>query len=93
MVEGVLQAGTCDEWLARLDEVHIPASRYARVDELFDDPHLLATGFFEAVDHPTEGRLVQIPTPIVVDGGKADAGLPAPLLGADTDGVLGELSG
>src|SRR5436190_15324819 len=90
VVEGVLQAGTCDEWLARLDAVHIPASRYARVDELFDDPHLLATGFFEAVDHPTEGRLVQIPTPIVVDGGKAGLGRPAPLLGADTEAILGD---
>ena len=46
----------------------IPAVRYARVDDLFDDPHLADAGLFQHVQHPTEGELLQISTPITFDG-------------------------
>jgi crotonobetainyl-CoA:carnitine CoA-transferase CaiB-like acyl-CoA transferase len=86
-----LRTDTTANWFARLTTAGIPAVPYNRVDDLFDDPHLNAVGFFEEVDHETEGRLLQYATPILFDGERPPLGSPAPSLGADTDDVLGEL--
>ena len=86
-----LRRDTTAAWFERLTEAGIPAVPYNRVDDLFDDPHLRAVGFWETVEHPTEGTLLQCPTPITFDGEHASAAVPAPALGADTDAVLAEL--
>ena len=52
------------EWLAILDRIDVPCSAINTLDDLLDDPHLKATGFFETVDHPQEGRLVTTKPPI-----------------------------
>ena len=72
----------------RLTAAGIPAVPYNRVDDLFDDPHLDDVGFWEEVEHPTEGTLLQVPTPFTYDGGSPRLGLGAQL-GADTSAVLG----
>jgi crotonobetainyl-CoA:carnitine CoA-transferase CaiB-like acyl-CoA transferase len=61
------------------------------VEDLFHDEHLADVGFWETVDHPTEGPLLQFRMPVTFDGEKPSMGLPAPRLGADTDAVLAEL--
>ncbi len=83
--------GTTAEWFERLRAAGIPAAPYNRVDDLFDDPHLEAIGFWQDYDHPTEGATLQYVTPIRFDGERAPLGRPAPELGADTAEVLGEL--
>lgn len=52
------------EWLALLGEADVPCSTVNTIDDLLADPHLAATGFFEAIDHPTEGRLVGTRPPV-----------------------------
>ncbi len=66
-----LRERTTDEWLGKLHAAGIPAVRYSRVDDLFDDPHLADAGLFQHVQHPTEGELLQISTPITFDGAQA----------------------
>ena len=88
VVETALAVGTSDDWVDRLSVAGIPARRYLTVEELFDDPHLAAVGFFHTVDS-TEGELVQIPTPIRVDGRSPGPGTAAPRLGADTAQAIG----
>ncbi|HEV8295981.1 MAG TPA: CoA transferase, partial [Acidimicrobiales bacterium] len=46
VVERALASGKSDDWVERLSAIGIPARRYLTVDELFDDPHLAAVGFF-----------------------------------------------
>ncbi|KDC01447.1 CAIB/BAIF CoA-transferase, family III family protein [Bordetella bronchiseptica D993] len=59
----VAQRGT-QQWLDLLADADIPHSRVNTPEGLFDDPHLRATGFFQQVDHPTEGALVTTAIPV-----------------------------
>ncbi len=88
-----LATETTAVWFGRLREAGIPAVPYNRVDDLFDDEHLAAVGFWEETDHPTEGRLLQFRLPVTFDGEKPPLGDPAPGLGADTDAVLADAGG
>ena len=82
---------TTAEWFERLSAAGIPAVPYNRVDDLFDDPHLDDVGFWQQVDHPTEGALLQVATPVTFDGERLPLGAPPPALGADTESVLRDL--
>lgn len=81
---------TTAEWLELLRELGIPAAPLRSTDELFDDPHLQALGFFETVD-TTHGpvRFPGIPTWFSRTPGRV-AG-PAPQLGQDTSALCPEL--
>jgi crotonobetainyl-CoA:carnitine CoA-transferase CaiB-like acyl-CoA transferase len=58
LVREHMENGTTDEWLQRLTEADIPATRLHTLESIFEDPHLRATGFFEEYEHPTEGTLL-----------------------------------
>ena len=45
------------EWLAELDRLNIPAMTVNTLEALLRDPHLEAVGFWQTVEHPTEGTL------------------------------------
>jgi len=78
------------EWLELLRSLDIPAAPLRKPDELFDDPHLNAVGFFETVDTPNGPvRFPGVPTWFSRTPGRV-AG-PAPRLGAHTVEVLEEL--
>jgi len=81
---------TTAEWLELLNRLGIPAAPLRTPDELFDNPHLNATGFFETVETPNgKVRFPGVPTWFSQTPGKV-AG-PAPELGAHTREVLEEL--
>ncbi len=81
---------TTQEWLDLLGELHIPASKINSTDDLFDNEHLNAIGFFEEVDSDYgKLRFPGVPTWFSASPGKVHG--PAPALGEHTDEVLGEL--
>ena len=45
------------EWLKELDAKNIPGMIVNSLESLLTDPHLEATGFWQIMDHPTEGTL------------------------------------
>lgn len=45
------------EWLALTKEADIPAMPVNQLRDLPADPHLTATGFFQRIDHPSEGPI------------------------------------
>ena len=81
---------TTGEWLELLRELHIPAAPLRTPDELFENEHLNAIGFFETVESSCGPlRFPGVPTWFSRSPGKV-AG-PTPLLGEDTEAVLAEL--
>lgn len=73
-----LAARSTAEWLALLESLAIPCSPVNTIDDLLDDPHLEATGFFQTLDHPTEGRLVTTRPPIRFSRTSCEIARPAP---------------
>ena len=81
---------TTAEWLELLEELHIPAAPLRTTDELFDNEHLNAFGFFEGIETPQgKMRFPGVPTWFSETPGKV-AG-PCPSLGEHTDEILAEL--
>ena len=78
---------TTREWLDLLRKLHIPAAPLQTPDELFDNPHLNAVGFFENVETPTGNiRFPGVPTWFSRTPGKVHG--PAPQLGGDRRAIL-----
>jgi crotonobetainyl-CoA:carnitine CoA-transferase CaiB-like acyl-CoA transferase len=62
LTEGMRHRTTA-EWIAELQPADIPCGRAGTIADLFDDPYLKETGFFESVDHPVEGRSLMTAVP------------------------------
>jgi formyl-CoA transferase len=79
---------TKHEAMTLLAEAGIAASAVMDSHDVFTDPHLTARGFVQHVEHPVHGPVLALDKPFRLE--KSDVPLrPAPVLGADTDAVLG----
>jgi crotonobetainyl-CoA:carnitine CoA-transferase CaiB-like acyl-CoA transferase len=76
-----LQARTTAEWLVELDKIDIPACPVNSLEDLFEDPHLKAVGFFSEMEHPTEGTLNVARFPVKYSASPASIRRLAPNLG------------
>jgi len=82
---------TTDEWIDVLAKADVPAGRMHTLDSLVDDEHLGDVGFFREVDHPVEGRIVDMKFSNRFSGGGREDYLPPPLLGGDSVAILREI--
>ena len=64
LIEQAMPAKTTDEWVAVLLEADILIGEVLTPEQLVTDPHLDATGLFALVDHPTEGRIRLMNSPV-----------------------------
>lgn len=64
---------TVAEWLELCAERSIPASRISDLEDLVDDPQIVASGLIERVVHPTLGPYRTVNDPVCYDG--LDTGL------------------
>jgi CoA:oxalate CoA-transferase len=92
LVEGWTRPRTKAEVLASLTAAHVPCAPVQTTREVVDDPHLRARGVWIDVEHPTRGK-TRVPISPIRFHGSAPPRVDrvAPLLGQDTDRVLGEL--
>jgi crotonobetainyl-CoA:carnitine CoA-transferase CaiB-like acyl-CoA transferase len=77
------------EWLEALHEIDIPACTVNAIGDLLQDPHLKAVGFFEQMDHPTEGQVMTCRHPVRYSRSPASIRRLAPNLGEHTAEILG----
>lgn len=52
------------DWLGLLQNIEVPCAPVNTIDDLLEDPHLKATGFFQESEHPTEGTILGIRPPV-----------------------------
>ena len=78
------------EWMELLDEAQIPVMAVNSIDDLASDPHLVETGFWNMIEHPTEGALRLPGIPVDFSESPGEVRLPPPRLGEHTAEVLGE---
>jgi crotonobetainyl-CoA:carnitine CoA-transferase CaiB-like acyl-CoA transferase len=53
----IFETRTTADWLALLTKADIPVMPMHDLESILDDPHLVATGYFPIVEHPTEGPI------------------------------------
>jgi len=83
---------TTEEWMALGEQHRIPIMRANTMDGVLDDPHLKAVGFFEVLEHETEGQWRSMKPPIKFSKTPASVRINPRKPGADTDEVLGRIS-
>ena len=91
MIGGLMAERTTDECVALLQAADLPAARLNSLESLLRDPQLEASGFFEHLDHPTEGALRAPGNPFRFSGTPNGEIRPAPRLGEHNAEVLGPL--
>ena len=57
MLGELLGERTTADWLEAFDTANIPSMPVNQPDDLLEDPHLVATGFWRTVEHPDLGTL------------------------------------
>lgn len=83
---------TTAEWRGRLDAFDVPNGVVTDLEGLLADPYLADIGFFEPVEHPSEGEMLTMAIPVMFSSSPGDSfRLPPPRLGEHTRLVLGEL--
>ena len=78
------------EWEAMLAEADIPHAPLPTIGGLMEDPHLVATGFFQKVEHPAEGSVRSMRVPTRWSQSQPEASRLAPRLGEHTREILEE---
>ncbi|MDE1172192.1 MAG: CoA transferase [Parvibaculaceae bacterium] len=90
LIEDLTATKTTQEWLDLLMPLNIPVVKMNRLDDLQDDPHLKAVGFFQRYDHPDAGPYFQMRPPVRYSQTPANVRRHPPKLGQNTREVLAE---
>ncbi|WP_354492181.1 CaiB/BaiF CoA transferase family protein [Mesorhizobium robiniae] len=87
----IFKTRTSGEWIDLLDEADVPVMEMHTFETVLRDPHLADVGFFNTVDHPTEGRTIAMANPVQMSATPVEITRFAPMLGEHTVEVLREL--
>jgi crotonobetainyl-CoA:carnitine CoA-transferase CaiB-like acyl-CoA transferase len=78
-------------WIDRCTTAGVPCGPINNFKEALNDPHYLARGMIQEVDHPIFGRMKMIGIPTKFSGTPGTIRFAAPTMGRDTDSVLQEV--
>jgi formyl-CoA transferase len=90
VLDSLMKHRRTQEWLDAFDEADIPAMPVNTLEELLEDPHLKATGFFADREHPTEGPIKTFKSPLDFEKTPTEFRRHAPRIGEDGVEVLRE---
>ncbi len=90
-IEGEIAKRTTAEWQARFRVADIPCGPIKEMTDLISDAYLNETGFFQKLDHPTEGKVITPSVPVEFSETPVSVRHLGPRLGSHTKEVLAEL--
>ncbi len=81
------------EWIDLLESAGVPCGPINNLDEVFDNPQVLARDMLVELPHPSAGKVKLVGSPMKLSATPTQASSAPPLLGQHTAQVLGELLG
>ena len=90
LTQEVLLTRNTEEWMALLEQEHVPCAPVLHRRQLRDDPQVQANGIIVETDHPYAGRLWQARAAARFEATPSSIRRGAPQLGEHTDELLGE---
>jgi len=88
-----MATGARDTWLAELEAAGVPAGPINTLDQVYEDPQVLARGMRRELPHPTAGTVPVAASPLKLSGSPVQYRHAPPLLGQHTRQVLAERLG
>lgn len=86
----IMRTRTTAEWMDLLEQADVPAMPMHDFESIMDDPHLREIGFFQTVEHPSEGRIKAMAPPVTLSRTPAQPSRPAPRQGEHGVEILRE---
>jgi len=87
----IFRAGKREDWLRRLIAKDVPAALINTLDEVFADAQVKSYGFPIEVEHPQMGKMQLIGNAVDMSRTPPTIDRPPPVLGEQTDEILGAL--
>ena len=91
IIEHELSRKTRDQWLEEFMAAGLPCGPINNIKDVFEDPHIIARGMLEEVEHPVVGSYKTFGKAIKVENEAKKKFIYAPSLGEHTEEVLGKL--
>lgn len=85
-----LAGGSVAEWMAKLDAAGAPASPVNWLEDIADDPQVVAMDLMPRIDHPLTGPERQVGALVEMSKTGTGSSRPSPPLDAETDDILRE---
>ncbi len=86
----IMATRTTREWIELFEGTSVPTIVMNTLEGLKDDPHLKAVGFWQEMDHPSEGRIRMTRFPVTFSETPTDVRRHAPRLGEHSLEILRE---
>ena len=86
--EELFRSKTCAEWLQILEERNIPAGPVRFIEEMFDDPQVVANDLVDEFTHAQEGPVKMVGPYARFSGTPLPHAPPSPALGQHTAEIL-----
>ncbi|WP_417593271.1 CaiB/BaiF CoA transferase family protein [Parasphingorhabdus sp.] len=91
VIRDLISSYTRDELIEKLEGTGLPFAPISRPEDMFDDPHLLASGGLEQVEMLNKQTAMLPVLPIEMDGKRPGSPSKMPEIGAHSDAVLTSL--
>lgn len=91
MVAEIIAQRPTAEWLVELEKIDVPVIPAHTVESLLEDPHLQHVGFFELVEHQTEGLIRSMNVPSTWSKTQPQPSRLAARLGQHSEEILREI--
>src|SRR5438067_7515325 len=91
LLEEVTTRDRAAAWVEKIQAAGVPCGLLQTYDQVFNDPHLNARGFFPEAPHPKLGKVKQVGSPMRLSETPTHMVRAGPLLGEHSAEILSEL--